>query len=302
MKTAIDLFAGAGGFSTAARQAGVKVLWCANHWPAAVAAHAANHPSTIHACQDLHQADFTQAPAHDILLASPSCQGHARARGKERPSHDAARATAWAVVTCAKVHRPKAVIVENVPEFLDWVLYPAWVAAMQALGYVLEPHVCNSADYGVPQERIRVIIVATRGRPLGLVQPKLPHVPARDIIDLSTGNWSAINKPGRAAATLERIANGRAAHGREFLISYYGNTRTGRSLDRPIGTITTKARWAVVSGDRMRMLTREETIKAMGFPADYALPPDTTLSTHLLGNAVPPAMAQWFIEQVAADI
>ena len=36
---AIDLFAGAGGFSEGARAAGVNVVWAANHWPAAVAVH-----------------------------------------------------------------------------------------------------------------------------------------------------------------------------------------------------------------------------------------------------------------------
>lgn len=55
---AIDLFAGAGGFSTGAVMAGCSVAWAANHWPTAVEWHAATHPSTVHACQDLQQADF----------------------------------------------------------------------------------------------------------------------------------------------------------------------------------------------------------------------------------------------------
>jgi len=78
---AIDLFAGLGGFSEGAEQAGVRVVWAANHWPAAVQVHANNHPETEHVCQDLQQADWTQVPKHDLLLASPACQGHSRARG-----------------------------------------------------------------------------------------------------------------------------------------------------------------------------------------------------------------------------
>ncbi|HEB56642.1 MAG TPA: DNA cytosine methyltransferase [Gammaproteobacteria bacterium] len=38
---AIDLFAGAGGFSTSATQAGTNVIWAANHWRVAVDTHAA---------------------------------------------------------------------------------------------------------------------------------------------------------------------------------------------------------------------------------------------------------------------
>ena len=85
---AIDLFSGAGGFSTGAVMAGVPVVWAANHWPAAVQVHANNHPNTAHVCQDLQQADWTLVPPHDLLLASPACQGHSRARGKDRPHHD----------------------------------------------------------------------------------------------------------------------------------------------------------------------------------------------------------------------
>lgn len=85
---AVDLFAGAGGFSTGASMAGARVVWAANHWPKAIEWHSANHPDTVHACQDLQQADFREAPAHDILLASPACQGHSRARGAEKPHQD----------------------------------------------------------------------------------------------------------------------------------------------------------------------------------------------------------------------
>src|ERR1700722_5605326 len=110
--TAVDLFAGAGGFTEGARQAGVNVLWAANHWPLAVQYHSLNHEGSEHVCQDLHQADWRKVPGHDLLLASPCCQGHSPARGKDRPHHDVQRSTAWAVVSCAEYHRPKAVIVE----------------------------------------------------------------------------------------------------------------------------------------------------------------------------------------------
>src|ERR1035437_5502439 len=121
---AIDLFAGIGGFSEGAKQAKVKVAWAANHWQLAVEFHSANHPETIHVCQDLHQADWRKVPFHDVCLASPACQGHSPARGKERPHHDALRSTAWAVVSCAEFHRSQCLVVENVEAFTSWILYP----------------------------------------------------------------------------------------------------------------------------------------------------------------------------------
>ena len=291
---AVDLFAGAGGFSTGARMAGARVLWAANHWPLAVHWHAENHPGTAHACQDLQQADFREAPAHDLLLASPACQGHSPARGKERPHHDAQRATAWAVATCAEVHRPAAFIVENVPSFAQWVLYPAWCAAMHALGYALAPMVLDTADSGVPQHRQRLFVVGTRSRhPIELRLPRRPHRAAAECIDFTAGSWSAIDRPGRSARTLARIAAGRRAFGTRFLAPYYGSGsgETGRSLDRPIGTLTTRARWALIDGGRMRMVRAVEGRELMGFPASYRLPESEAQAWHLIGNAVSPVQA-----------
>lgn len=81
-------------------------------------------------------------------------------------------------------------------------------------------------------------------------------------------------------------------------MSYYTNTKTGRSLDRPIGTITTRDRWAVVDGDKMRMLTRFECRDAMSFPSNYQLPDNHRLAVHLLGNAVCPEPVKRIIRAV----
>lgn len=298
---AIDLFAGAGGFSTGATMAGCEVVWAANHWPDAVEWHAANHPTAQHVCQDLHQARWELVPKHDLMLASPCCQGHSKARGKAHgnPQHDASRSTAWAVVSAAEYHRPELILVENVPEFLGWQLYRPWELAMQALGYSVAPHVIDAADHGAPQNRVRMFLVLARSRaPLMLNLQPQQHIPARSFIDLNSGNWQPINKPGRAKATLERVAAGRAEHGDAFLISYYGMSKTGRSLDRPIGTITTRDRWAIVHGDQMRMLTRFECRDAMSFPADYKLPDNHRLAVHLLGNAVCPVPVARIISEL----
>lgn len=287
-----DLFAGAGGFSTGASMAGCEVVFAANHWPLAVEIHAANHPGATHVCQDLHLADWTGVPAHDVLLASPACQGHSRARGKERQHHDAQRSTAWAVVSAAEYHRPAAIVVENVPEFARWTLYPAWCAALHALGYALAPQIIDAADHGVPQHRRRLFVVGTRSHhPVELQLPRREHAPAAGVIDFGAGRWSPVERPGRAAATLARIHAGRQQHGSRFVTAYYGNEHGGRSLSRPLGTITTRDRWAVIDGDRMRMLDVAEARAAMGFPSGYLLPANKREAMHMLGNAVVPRVA-----------
>lgn len=299
----IDLFAGLGGQSTGAIMAGHEVLWAANHWPVAVEYHEANHPGTIHSCQDLQQADFSEVPDHDILLASPCCQGHSNARGKNQARHDGSRSTAWAVVSAAEAKSPEFLLIENVPEFLNWTLYPAWEDALNRLGYVLSPHILDAADHGVAQHRVRMFLVASKSKkPIKLNLKKQAKISARSVIDTNTGKWSEIYKPGRSEKTIAKIARGRAELKTDlFVIPYYGSGSglTGRSIDRPIGTLTTKDRWAVVHGDKMRMLTVDEKRKFMSFPADTALPKRKSVATHLLGNAVCPKLEQQILTELA---
>jgi DNA (cytosine-5)-methyltransferase 1 len=296
---AVDLFAGLGGFTAGAAEAGVPVVWAANHWPLAVEYHRRNHPEVAHACQDLHQTDWAQVPRHDLLLASPACQGHANARGKEQPRHDTSRSTAWAVVSALECHRTPFAVVENVPEFRRWSLYPAWRSALEILGYSLAEHLVDAADHGVPQHRVRLFLVLARSRaPLRLTLPARPHVPVEPLIEWDRYRWSPIE--GHAPATIARITAGRAAFGDRFVAPYYGSGsgETGRSLARPLGTVTTRDRWSLVDGDRMRMLQPSEYLGIMGFRPGYRVPAVRKDAIHLLGNAVCPPVVRDVIEAI----
>lgn len=87
-------------------------------------------------------------------------------------------------------------------------------------------------------------------------------------------------------------------HGDRFIWSYYGNEKGGRSIHRPIGTITTRDRHAVIDGNRMRMLSVQEARAAMSFPANYKLPANSRLAMQILGNAVCPVEARDVITAV----
>jgi DNA (cytosine-5)-methyltransferase 1 len=143
----------------------------------------------------------------------------------------------------------------------------------------------------VPQERERLFLVCTRSRaPLQLTLPKRPHVPVNEVLDWNAPKWTPIEKPGRSVNTLRRVASGRARFGDRFVAPFYssGSGLTGRSIHRPLGTITTRDRWMVVDGNRMRMLSVPETKAVMGFRADYLLPKAKHEAKYLLGNAVCP--------------
>ena len=294
---AIDLFAGAGGTSTGARMAGVNVVCALNHWPVAVATHAINHPEAMHVCQDIATVDPSSMPAHDIMLASPSCVGHTRARGKEQSHHDVCRATADDVLRFAEANRPCAIIVENVPEMMQWRRYRSWRMGWSDLGYRVSEQVIDAADAGVPQNRRRLFVVASRTpRPIAIPQPTSRHISARECINLDAGAWSPWSE--WCEKTRVRCVSGRARFGDVFLVAYYGSVESGRSIDRPIGTLTTVDRYAVVRGDYARMLSVEEMVRLSSFPADYAFTGTKRDRVKQLGNSVPPLLAAHVIGSV----
>jgi DNA (cytosine-5)-methyltransferase 1 len=106
-----------------------------------------------------------------------------------------------------------------------------------------------------------------------------------------------------------------------FLIKYYGNEEDGHGLTSPIGTVTTKDRFAVVTVTidaityvvvdiGMRMLTRRELANAQGFPRDYILDPigpigkplSISASIRMIGNSVCPDMAEALVRANRPDL
>ncbi|MGH9066624.1 MAG: DNA cytosine methyltransferase [Acidimicrobiales bacterium] len=170
-----DLFAGAGGSATgAAGVPGVEVTMAANHWPTAVDVHQAAFPDARHDCADLSGVDFRRYPAADILLASPECTSHTASKGVSRrrqsvglfddpdPGAERSRATMWDVHRYVEVHRPAAVVVENVVEAHAWLYWPSWWQAFADAGYDAQVVSLNSMHAGVPQSRDRIYVVAMR--------------------------------------------------------------------------------------------------------------------------------------------
>lgn len=295
---AIDLFAGAGGFTQGAVNAGLDVVLAANHWPDAVAFHEANHPGTEHACQDVRQMDFSALPDFDVLLASPACQGHSEAgRGsstaRAEAKHEADRNTALAVIECADRKRPGTVIVENVARFTRWRLFDWWCDGLRLLGYHVTHAVVDAADLGVPQNRRRVIITASLEAPVDLPKPSISHAPVSSILGGVDEGWARVSS--KPVGVRERVARGRENHGSRFLTQHV-TRHPGRSLDRPIGTVTCASmHWHLVDGAQMRPLTTRELARAQCLPDSWELPVATSTATRLIGNAIPPVLAQWAI-------
>lgn len=303
---AVDLFAGWGGLTLGAEQANVPVLWSANHWPLAVATHQLNHPQTQHVCQDLKQADWTTLPAYDLLLAAPACQGHSPAsQPRRRLYHDALRATAMAVIDCADVTQPAALVVENVPAFTKWRLFDWWCDGLRKLGYQLDVRFLTASHFGVAQRRTRMFILATRpGVHVPALTPSATEPPFAPLLETTVPDrlWTPV--AAAPPAVRARIARSALRHGPTFL-SQHTSDHHGVPLHEPIRTITTApSHWNLVDGDRYRALTGRELARGMGFPDSYHWPATASAAdvTKGLGNSVCPPVARAVVEAVAEAV
>ena len=245
-----DLFCGAGGSSSGAKQAiaeigGTMELVAINHWNTAIATHAANHPAARHLVEDVSIVDpeaVVEEGRLDLLMASPECKFYSRARGG-KPVHDQGRMNPWAIHNWLTKLDVNCVLIENVPEFVEWgplnpdgrpdkahrgEHFQAWFLTFHALGYTAEWRMLNAADYGDATTRVRFFLMARKdGRPVewpepshakgdtGMFPGRLPWRGAREIIDWSNPGRSLLDDPKYQRKPLSEKTRRRIARGLE---------------------------------------------------------------------------------------
>ncbi|MGW5519030.1 DNA cytosine methyltransferase [Nocardia africana] len=311
-----DLFAGGGGSSEGLRQAGFDIRISTNHWPISVATHQLNHPETEHRTADLTNTNFGSYPRTDILWASPSCVKHSAAsRSKQGSVEDELRrdtpdkvdrATAFAVLAATEIHAYEAVIVENVRQFLKWVLFPVWLSGMRVLGLKEQIVLLDAADVGpdgVAQERKRAFIVFTRDGNVDLSLPPHVRTPASTILDPANGLGELVTRRLYVSPQIESIREKDVP----YLVTYRKNARARRADCSQLQTITAGGWHHAVAtitddGARHRMLTNRELARAQGFPDSYQFVGKPDEVRRQIGNAVSVNVARFLGERVAAAL
>lgn len=160
--TFIDLFAGIGGFRTALESLGSTCVFSSE-----IDKHAAQIYYTNYG--EYPQGDITQIaaediPDHDILCAGFPCQAFSIS-GKQLGFADTRGTLFFDIARIVKVKQPRVVFMENVKNFATHdggKTMEVVETTMEQLGYNLYAKVLNAADYGVPQKRQRIYMVAIR--------------------------------------------------------------------------------------------------------------------------------------------
>lgn len=174
MFTAVDLFSGAGGLSYGLTQEGFQVRVAVEVDPVTAQSYSLNHAATAVLVQDVRQVKGPQILKKaglergtlDLLTGCPPCQAFSTLRTKRRSQsvEDPSRYLILEILRLIRSTRPRAVILENVPGLAKDINFDIFCSGLSRSGYQFQYSALNASDFGVPQRRRRLILVALRGQ------------------------------------------------------------------------------------------------------------------------------------------
>lgn len=165
---AIDLFSGAGGLTLGAVNAGLKVTHAFDVDRSAIETYRFNFPSVAMQNKTVEttiESDFNQCHGLELLMAGPPCQAFSTSNQKTRNNDNPLNNLLFEPVRIAALLHPKWIMIENVPglEIGTRKIYlTKLISLLESLGYFVTVKKLTSSDFGVPQHRTRLFIVAGR--------------------------------------------------------------------------------------------------------------------------------------------
>lgn len=326
--TAIDLFAGAGGATQGLKDAGFKVIGAVENNAAAAASYALNHGEVELWADDIRKVTATSVldklglkPGQLTLLkACPPCQGFSSLAEGRVTVNEAQNDLVIDTLRFVRALRPSAVMLENVPGLGRDARAERMLDALTHAGYVARQYRVNAVQFGVPQRRKRLIILALRGR-----RRTLPETLPADGLDSPTTVKSAFdelaealnqnpNDPLNVSRTLSPTVAARVEavpiNGNRFnlppehQLECHKRVGTARSAtasygrikaDHPAPTMTTRcttpACGSFIHPTEHRGITLREAATIQTFPFDYRFSGSYGEIERQIGNAVPVRMA-----------
>jgi DNA (cytosine-5)-methyltransferase 1 len=272
-------------------------------------------------------------PRADVLIGGPPCQGFSPLN---REAVGVERRGLWReYLRALKMVKPKAFIMENVPELLRSSEYSEFKRLAKKLGYTVDENVLNAADFGVPQRRLRAIVIGVlRG---SVRWPIATHdednwISFREAVDGLSEKPDGVKWHRERSPRPESVLRYRAVptdggnrfqmqerldrEGQGHLVPRCWREKPAGTTDvfgrlwwdRPSVTIRTefhkpeKGRYLHPKANRP--ITLREAARCMSFKDNFEFPEDQSMTSvaRQIGNAVPPLMARRIADAVVSQL
>lgn len=327
---AVDLFCGCGGLTLGLEEAGFNIVGAVELDPVIARTYSTNHPNVRMWNQDIRSLCTMnvlnelklQKGDLSLLAGCPPCQGFSQMRTKHG-SHDVEDKRNSLINEFLRFIRdllPKAIMLENVPTLAENVVFDKFIKEINSLGYKGSPRVLDVSQYGVPQRRKRLILMAGYGFDIPYAVPSHKIKTVREAI-------GAMPIAGHSGDILHDMLSVHSEHVMDIIrhVPHDGGSRKdlpdsytlachkhfdgfqdvyGRmSWDKVAPTITSgccnpsKGRFLHPIEDRA--ITMREAALLQGFPINYKFcGQNKGKITLMIGNALPPP----FIKAHALEI
>jgi len=298
----IDLCCGCGGLSLGMLLAGHEIVAAYDNDPTAIANYNLNLPGNHAQLNDLRELRAADLPACDGIIGGPPCQPFSNGLRNKRtikgPGDERNALPDFVRIVIEK--RPGFFLIENVMGLLR---FPAFLteqfARLFQAGYFVVPSLLTAWRYGVPQERRRLFIAGYQGGKLpqwpGPTSSRGQMTTRLAIGHLLTHETSRPKPPWimrKFAGRDEILTDTRNRSYSRRKGRYYFH---GRSIDLPAYTVLANERKGskvVVIGDECWSLNIKHNRILQTFPDWWKFPGDHDTMQRLIGNAVPPMLAQ----------
>lgn len=338
--TFIDLFAGIGGFHFALHEEGAKCVY-ASEWdascrfsyeenfksisPELFELKVSNEASSSLFDYSEFSGDITKVnpkeiPDHDILCGGFPCQPFSIS-GHKKGFSDTRGTLFFNVMEIIKAKQPRVVILENVKHLIHHDkgnTLKVILKELEEAGYKASWKVLNAKDYGVAQNRERIIVIASKHKYFDFSKiEKVKHKVIKDILDID-GDFEYLeedhytilpetlwktqpsglifcgyrNKAIRKAGTRPNTEHLSRVHKQPNRIYHINGTHPTLPSQESSG------RFWIYDGERVRKLTIDECYRLQGFPGNFVKSKKLASAYNQIGNAVAVPMIEAVYKQI----
>ena len=313
--TFIDLFAGIGGFRIPLQELGGKCVFSSEFNYHAQRAYELNFGEVPFG--DITKLNSDIVPKHDILCAGFPCQPFSIS-GKMKGFEDTRGTLIYHVFEIIEKRQPKVVLLENVKHLVyhdKKRTLETIIKHLEEMGYLVSKQVLNASDFGVPQNRERIIIVGHKKKKFDFSKIKKQQKPVlKDFLD-KKNEFEFLNEPYTILEEQKTQDSGLIFAGYRNKTIRKAGVRPGtehlsRVHKQPNRIYSTEGvhpalpsqessgRFWILHKGKVRKLTIQECYKIMGFPKDFKLINNRAELYKQIGNSVAIPMIKAVSEQI----
>lgn len=321
----LDLFSGAGGLTEGLREAGFDTKYAFEIDKIASKAYSLNHKNTIVVTKDIRSVNLEDVKQRldgskiHLLAGCPPCQGFSSIRrlNRAKPVDDPRNDLINEYVRFVEYFKPYTIMLENVPWLEQDELFIEAKKKLDALKYKIDVAIVNVRDYGVPQNRKRLVMIGSRLGQICIAKPNNKKVTVRHRI-------GKLPKPENSKDPLHKIFPNHTDKIRKLIkdIPHDGGSRKDLGKDRQLvchtkenvgfNDIYGRLRWddysSTITGgclnpskgrflhpDQDRCISAREAALLQSFPFEYQFPTDVSRAkiALMIGNALPPKFSYY---------